>query len=124
MNSQSNNKQQSMRMKKKSSELFYNNNISKDNIKLELDTNDVSNDTKNNKDLNKKTGNIIKFKNNHPDNLIAPYKIGERIAQIKIQEVIPIEFVEVESWKKYNSENTVEPNINNIKTIKCTCNIF
>ena len=36
------------------------------------------------------------FKNNHPDNLTAPYKIGERIAQIKIQEVIPIEFVEVD----------------------------
>ena len=62
MNSESNNKQQSMRMKKKSSELFYNNNISKENIKLELETNDVSNDTKNNKDLNKKTGNIIKLK--------------------------------------------------------------
>lgn len=36
------------------------------------------------------------FKNNNPDNHIAPYKVGERIAQIKIQEVIPIEFVEVD----------------------------
>jgi hypothetical protein len=62
MNSESNNKQQSMKMKKKSSELFYNNNISKDNIKLELETNDASNDAKNNKDLNKKTENIIKLK--------------------------------------------------------------
>jgi TPR repeat protein len=39
---------------------------------------------------------MVVFKNNNPDNLTAPYKIGERIAQIKIQEVIPIEFVEVE----------------------------
>lgn len=39
---------------------------------------------------------MVVFKNNHPDNHEAPYKIGERIAQIKIQEVIPIEFVEVE----------------------------
>lgn len=39
---------------------------------------------------------MVVFKNNHPDNNEAPYKIGERIAQIKIQEVIPIEFVEVE----------------------------
>ena len=39
---------------------------------------------------------MVVFKNNHPDNHQAPYKIGERIAQIKIQEVIPIEFVEVE----------------------------
>ena len=38
----------------------------------------------------------VVFKNNHPDNNQAPYKIGERIAQIKIQEVIPIEFEEVE----------------------------
>ena len=106
MNSESNNKQQSMRMKKKSSELFYNNNISKENIKLELETNDVSNDTKNNKDLNKKTGNIIKLKKK------------------KVKFNKKIEFIEVESWKKYNSENTVEPNINNKKTIKCTCNIF
>ena len=39
---------------------------------------------------------MVVFKNNHPDNHEAPYKVGERIAQIKIQEVIPIEFVEVE----------------------------
>ena len=39
---------------------------------------------------------MVVFKNNHPNNLTAPYKIGERIAQIKIQEVIPIEFVEVD----------------------------
>ena len=39
---------------------------------------------------------MVVFKNNHPDNHQAPYKIGERIAQIKIQEVIPIAFVEVE----------------------------
>ncbi len=106
MNSESNNKQQSMRMKKKSSELFYNNNISKDNIKLELETNDASNDAKNNKDLNKKTENIIKLKKK------------------KVKFNKKIELVEVESWKKYNSENTVEPNIKNKKTIKCTCNIF
>lgn len=36
------------------------------------------------------------FKNNHPDNLEAPYRIGERIAQIKLQEVIPFTFEEVE----------------------------
>ena len=40
------------------------------------------------------------FKNNHPDNHKAPYNVGERIAQIKIQEVIPIEFVEVEELSK------------------------
>ena len=39
---------------------------------------------------------MVVFKNNHPDNHEAPYRIGERIAQIKIQEVIPIEFVEVD----------------------------
>ena len=36
-----------------------------------------------------------------------------------------IDVVNVESWKKYNAENTCEPNPNNNKdTTKCTCNIF
>ena len=39
---------------------------------------------------------MVVFKNNHPENKEAPYETGERIAQIKIQEVIPIEFVEVD----------------------------
>lgn len=39
---------------------------------------------------------MVVFKNNDPNNRNAPYKIGDRIAQIKIQEVIPVEFIEVD----------------------------
>lgn len=38
----------------------------------------------------------VVFKNNDPNNKKAPYERGERIAQIKIQEVIPVTFVEVD----------------------------
>lgn len=40
------------------------------------------------------------FKNINPDDKEPPYKVGERIAQLKIQKVILIEFVEVEELSK------------------------
>lgn len=39
---------------------------------------------------------MVVFKNNDPNNKKAPYERGERIAQLKIQEVIPVTFVEVD----------------------------
>ena len=65
MSSQHKNKKESNnKIKKKPSKIFDNDDISKDNIKIDLDTNDVSNDNKNSKNINKNNeeNNDIKAK--------------------------------------------------------------
>ena len=110
MSSQHKNKKESNnKIKKKPSKIFDNDDISKDNIKIYLDTNDLSNDNKNSKNINK---------NNEENNDIKAKK-----KKVKFNRKIDV--INVECWKKYNSENTVEPNVNNSKdTTKCTCEIF
>ena len=85
----------------KNSKIFENEILNKENIKIEIEEKKESNDNK---------------KYQQPQN-------KNKKRKIKINKKIDV--VNVESWKKYNAENTCEPNPNNSKdTTKCTCNIF
>ena len=84
--------------KKSSSKIFENDYINKENIKIELD-NELIHQKKNNEQLNKNKRKKVKFNKK-------------------------IDVTSVESWKKFNAENTSEPNTNNKDTTKCTCVIF
>ena len=102
MSSQS--KKKEVKLNNNLSEIFENNNISKDNIKVDLDTNDMSNKSSN---------------KNKNDNI--------NLKKKKVTFNKHIDIIKVECWKQYNSENTSEPNTNNEKkdnTTKCTCQIF
>jgi hypothetical protein len=105
MSSQS--KKKEVKHKKNLSEIFENNDISKDNIKIDLDTNDMSN-----KSINK----------NKKD------EYGKmKLKKKKVSFNKHIDIIKVECWKEYNLENNVEPNTKNQEkdnTTKCTCQIF
>ena len=104
MSSKSKNKE--VKLKNNSSEIFENNNISKDNIKIDLDINDISNKPPK------------KNKNNE--------KVKLKPKKKKVSFNKHIDIIKVDCWKQYNSENTSEPNTNNQEkdsTTKCTCQI-
>ena len=86
------------------------NNKNNNNINVhEYYSNNNDNNNKNNKNINKN--------NEEKDDIKTKKK--------KVKFNRKIDVINVECWKKYNSENTVEPNVNNSKdTTKCTCEIF
>lgn len=86
-------------IKKVSSKIFDNEIINKENIKVDIEENNKKNISKNKKEKNNKN----------------------KKKKVKFNKKIDI--INVESLKKYNAENTAEPNPNK-DTTKCTCDIF
>ena len=88
-------------IKKTSSKIFENEEINKDNIKI-----NIQEEKSENKNINKSKSN----KKNDIKNKKKKVKFSKKI-----------DITNVESWKTFNAENTVEPRK---QTTKCTCEIF
>jgi hypothetical protein len=88
-------------IKNTSSKIFENEEINKDNIKVNIQEEKSEN------------------KNNHKSKSNKKNDIKNKKKKVKFSKKIDV--TNVESWKAFNAENTVEPRE---PTTKCTCEIF